>query len=76
MTYVLWEAVRGDCGIVTVCPLGDKTHVEPDAVEIARFEAADDDDACRQRNEFMGWGPYRPWGVGDCANAKRERGEL
>lgn len=57
-TYVLYQS--RSAGSLTFLE-GDQTGIiEPDAVEIWRVEAPSWEIACLKRNEFLGWGPYKP----------------
>ena len=58
MVYTLWIDDKYDaCDEITllVGELGPEGHRL-----LHRIEATDINDACRQRNELLGWEPYKP----------------
>lgn len=61
--WELWEIVDDDGTQLAFFPSSQKhsrNSLEPHAKLILTVEATGIDDAMQKRNDFLGWGPYRP----------------
>lgn len=58
MIFTLWQLILSDD--VEELTLIDGSNGPEGHSLLATFDAVDADDACRQRNELLGWEPYKP----------------